>query len=196
MVACKSSMSLPAVISAIHDHIASERDDPSRSFKRAGSLLDTGASAVNPKPEIVELSESDDEPLAVRDSARVVIATPSSSRPVDVPRSFSPFQTPSPSSSARARSGESPPRSPPPKLDLSRFAHERAGSGPSTSGGPSKPSLKISVVPDCPVGTEILRKLKKCVFCGENWLLKKRIARKKWVRPRPLASPCAFRPRR
>jgi hypothetical protein len=201
MITCQPSMSISAVVQAIRDRLEEKRPgfSPASSTasgsKRSASISfsensDNSSRRIKGrKPEVLELSESDDD-----DSDRALhraITTPASSRPVGAPQSYSPFRSPSPMASTRIDEQR---LSPPPRLDLSRFAHEAGG--PRSSKTPASDSLSRKAsstkkapakVPDAPVKSDILRKLKKCILCGEDWAKRSRIGRTKWVRP---LAPC------
>lgn len=194
MVSCQSSLRLSALVKTIRDRLDEKRpgfvrasSTGSRS-KRSASLgqsevSDSSSRVKERKPEVVELFESDDSD---RPPSRVP-KTPATSRSVEAPLSFSPFRSPSPSASTHGASSSR--LSPPPRLDLSRFVHEEGASRSSqgvTSGSLSRKPSSIKKLPikapDAPVKPDILRKLKKCVLCGEDWSVKTRIGRTKWVR--------------
>ena len=199
MLACKPSTSVSSVVQAVRDRLNEKRPGFSRASSTASrskrstsvslsEVSDSSRRIMGRKPEAVELSESDDD-----DSDRAPrrsITTPATGRSAEAPESCSPFRSPSPAASGQHASFDGQQLSPPPRLDLSRFAHE--GSAGSSSKAPTSANLsrkpssikKLPVkVPDAPVQPDILRKLKQCILCGEDWTTKSRIGRTKWVRP-------------
>jgi len=122
-------------------------------------------------------------------SSRVVVA--SNPPPEDVPtnsRSPSPFRSPSPTPTD-AHSTSPPDLSIPANNHFSNFAYAGARSlSSSTSNGGIKPrsnstapTVKI-VVPECTVRDIQMRKIKKCLFCQEDWSTGRKAVKVKWVR--------------
>ena len=115
-------------------------------------------------------------------SSRVVASAPPPDDEPSNPRSPSPTPT-------DAHSTSPPDPSIPANNHFSNFAYAGARSlSSSTSNGGIKPrsnsaatTVKI-VVPECTVRDIQMRKIKKCIFCEEDWSTGKKAVKVKWVR--------------
>ncbi|KAL7411216.1 hypothetical protein BDY24DRAFT_397083 [Mrakia frigida] len=118
-------------------------------------------------------------------SRRVVASVP----PREEPRkskSPSPFRSPSPT--ATADSSTSPPApSIPVNNHFSNFAYAGRSLSASTSNGGIKPRSTSAaavikpVVPACTIRDVEMRKVKKCIFCEEDWSTGKKMIKSKWA---------------